>query len=216
VEGMKGRRRRMWLSSLLLLMHVFMGLVAKTTGLVGSAPLLPENRWRPEAEAHKSRVLKILEGGFAHQEPVRKDHHIQLPPSSARRAAKLALRDEAGRRGRSAGAKILKPHDDGFRKLNESHAVFNFLHEYYNIRGAKGTRLLGRWSPGLPRVTLQGATEEDLENGVLWNRGCTVHSEGVTYDAQEFFQDAEPSGASAFLWYHSLLASTARAEPILH
>jgi hypothetical protein len=225
VEGMKGRRTRMWLSSLILLVHVFTGLVEKTTGLVGRAPLLPENRWRPEAEAHKSRVLKILEEGFVHEPvqgppdtslPVRKNHHIQLPPSSARRAAKLALRDEAGRQGRPAGAKILKPHDDGFRKLNERHAVYNFLHEYYNIRGAKGTRRLGRWSPGLPRVTLQGATEEDLEKGILWNRGCTVHSEGVTYDAQEYFQDAEPSGASAFLWYHSLFASTARAEPILH
>ena len=114
----------MWLSSLILLVHVLMGLVAKTTGLVGRPPLLPENRWRPEAEAHKSRVLKILEEGFVH-EPVqgppdtslRKDHHIQLPPSSARRAAKLALRDEAGRRGRPAGAEILKPHDDGFRQL---------------------------------------------------------------------------------------------------
>lgn len=106
--------------------------------------------------------------------------------------------------------------DDGFRRLNERNAVFNFLHDYYNVRGAKGTRRLGRWAPGRALVTLEGATQADLDNAILSRVGCEVHCGGVTYDAEKHFRSAEPSAATPFMWYHSLLSSTAKAEPILH
>ena len=105
---------------------------------------------------------------------------------------------------------------DGFRKLNPQHAVFNFLHDYYNIRGAKGTRRLGRWSPGLSRVTLAGATEDDVASGALSSVGCELHAGGLTYDAALHFASAKPSAATPYLWYYDVLASTAAAEPVLH
>ena len=58
--------------------------------------------------------------------------------------------------------------EDGWLALSTTHPVYNFLEEYYHIRGAKGTRRLARFSAG-PAVTLQGATEADLggSGGVL-------------------------------------------------
>lgn len=105
---------------------------------------------------------------------------------------------------------------DGFRRLNPGHAVFNFLHDYYNIRGAKGARRLGRWSPGLSRVTLAGATGEDVDRGTLSPVACEVHAGGVTYDAAQHFASAAPSAATPYLWYHDVLAATEAAEPVLH
>ena len=105
---------------------------------------------------------------------------------------------------------------DGFRRLNPGHAVFNFLHDYYNIRGAKGARRLGRWSPGLSWVTLAGATGEDVDRGTLSPVACEVHAGGVTYDAAQHFASAAPSAATPYLWYHDVLAATEAAEPVLH
>ena len=151
----------------------------------GPAPIFPEDEWRRSAEAHRQRVLTLLEDGFAPEEKV--PHRFMATQKR-----------------------------DGFRKLNERHAVFNFLHEYYNIRGAKGTRRIGRWSPGVPVFTLQGATAQDLENGTLSPVGCTVHGRGITYDARTHFENASDGVATSFMWYHALLSATSQAEPVLH
>ena len=182
---------RPWVSAALLIHFVLPWLVCPITGLLPSAPVVPENVWRPAAEAHKRRIMHTLQEGFVTEDvPVR----FRRQPGQGEQPVK----------------------DDGFRKLNSRHAVFNFLHDYYNIRGAKGTRRLGRWSSGLAQVTLQGATAVDIKTGTLSPVGCEVTSEGVYYDAQKHFLSADPSAATPFMWYHSLLSATARAEPILH
>lgn len=175
-------------SAALLIHHVLAGLVRTSTGLIPSVPVLPESVWRPAAEAHKRRVLHILQEGFVNEEIPVRFRRQQVPPVE----------------------------DDGFRKLNSRHAVFNFLHDYYNIRGAKGTRRLGRWSSGLGHVTLLGATAADIRKGMLSPIGCEVTSEGVDYNAEKHFRSADPAQATPFMWYHQLLAATERAEPILH
>jgi len=157
----------------------------ETTPEEGASVSLAEHVWRPKAEAHKRRVLELLEEGFAPADHVPRRYEEQTKK-------------------------------DGFRKLNEKHAVFNFLHEYYNVRGAKGTRRMGRWSSGLPYVTLEGATAADVEAGTLNRLGCEVHAGGVTYDARRHFARAEPAAATPFLWYHSLLSATTSNKPILH
>ena len=79
-------------------------LVPQSVGLVGNAPVLPEQEWRPRAQAHKERVLRLLEDGFVQEDAVPQRY-------------------------------VAFWKNDGFRRLNERHAVFNFLNEYYNIRG---------------------------------------------------------------------------------
>ena len=102
---------------------------------------IPEPTWRAAASAHSERMRALVAPGFV----------------SA--AAHLAHDGKPSRR--FAGK------NDGWLALNPKHPVYNFLLEYYNVRGRKGTRRLGRWSPGLGLVTLEGATAA----GVL----CTVH-----------------------------------------
>jgi hypothetical protein len=91
---------------------------------------------------------------------------------------------------------------DGWKALDTKHPIYNFLVEYYNIKGAKGTRRLGRWSPdpslihqmdtnnvcnnkaverlslGQGGIFLEGATPDDM-GGTLYLRGATlVEGEG--------------------------------------
>ena len=49
---------------------------------------------------------------------------------------------------------------DSFRALDQQHAVYNFLHDYYHVKGAKGTRRLARWSAG-PSALLVGASDDE-------------------------------------------------------
>ena len=63
--------------------------------------------------------------------------------------------------------------DDGWRRLSKLHPVYNFLEEYYHIKGGKGTRRLARFSAGCS-VTLEGASGRDIERGVLGTCGATL------------------------------------------
>jgi len=85
-----------------------------------SAPVLPERQWRAAAAAHRARVLELLQPGFAKEEERREERAGRrkgaaglLPPSSSKRAAKRLSRASPPRE---------RPFDDGFRRLNESHA----------------------------------------------------------------------------------------------
>ena len=148
-----------------LFMLIGLTLIGCGTGMKGNIPVISEHLWRPAAAAHRQRVLDLLHEGFAseNKQPKGRVQPGLLSPSSSKRAAKMMALKQ--RRDEQRAARRDK--DDGFRRLNPNHAVFNFLLEYYNVRGAKGSRRLGRWSPGLGLVTLEGATAA----GVL----CTVH-----------------------------------------
>lgn len=186
------------------------------TGMKGRAPIISERLWRPAAAAHRQRVLGLLREGFLDEDnkSTGKTCGRSLPPSSTKRAAKIAVRQQ--QQDKAGASRMEKPVDDGFQRLNPDHAVFNFLHDYYNIRGAKGSRRLGRWSSGLSFVTLEGATAADLESGVLCPVGCKITPVGVTYDMEQHFKEAQPSAATAYMWYEKLLASTAQADPVLN
>ena len=160
--------------------------------LYGSCGLtLPEATWRSRADAHAERVRALLSPGF-------------VPAASQ----PLTQTGKPSRRVRVA--------DDGWRALSTTHPVYNFLEEYYHIRGAKGTRKLARFSAG-PSVTLQGATAADLvgSGGVLPSRGATVDARGVTFDAAAAHAAAYAADATPYLWYRDVLAATGAAEPVL-
>lgn len=102
------------------------------------------------------------------------------------------------------------------RPLDRRNPVFNFLSDYYHVKGLKGCRQLARWSASLPAgggVLLEGATADDLGDGVLHLRGATVLEGGVAYDAV-----AHCAGQSAapYVWHADVLAATEANEPVLH
>eukprot|EP00960_Hanusia_phi_P043881 756323-Hanusia_phi.AAC.5 len=88
-----------------------------------------------------------------------------------------------------------------FAALDPYNPIYNFLLEYYNVRGRKGTRKLARWSPGF--------------NALLCSKGTFVtHDEtgkrGLVYNLQEL---KTPDELATFNWYKSILASTAANAP---
>jgi hypothetical protein len=147
-----------------------------------------EPQWRTQSAAHADRMRSLLSPGFIDEAETR-------------------------RRGIHAATPL-----DGWRALDPEHPVYNFLLEYYALKGAKSMRRLGRWSPALSHggVLLEGAGQTEFENGCLSPRGATLVPEGVVYDAREFKRTATREQCAAFLWYRDVLAATSEATPILH
>lgn len=138
-----------------------------------------------------------------------------------------------------------KTFDPWLTALDPKHPVYNFLVEYYGLKGQKGTRRLARWSPkpellmqrndqisdvnqlltplhmeSEPQfggILLEGATEEDL-GGTLHLRGAIPHGDGIVFSPAMYFDDVEDKSkaASPYMWYRSIIQQTMISEPILH
>ena len=154
---------------------------------------IPEPTWRAAASAHSERMRALVAPGFV----------------SA--AAHLAHDGKPSRR--FAGK------NDGWLALNPKHPVYNFLLEYYSLKGAKSTRRLGRWSPkqdNADGVLLEGASDADVEAGHLSPKGAIFSEAGIVYEPRAFAQSATGGQAAAYLWYRDILARTLDAPPVLN
>ena len=153
---------------------------------------LPESIWRPAALAHTERMRALVSPGFVET------------------AEHLTHDKKPSRRFRHA--------NDGWRALDPRHPVYNFMLEYYALKGAKSTRRLGRWSPALSAdgVLLEGASSADIDCGRLSPRGAIETRSGICYDPREFQRGASREQCSSFLWYRSILSATSDAAPVLH
>lgn len=86
---------------------------------------------------------------------------------------------------------------DRWRPIDRANPVFNFLEEYYSVKGSKGVRRLARWSAALPSrststreesliddsdegIILLGATEDDISGGMLHMRGAELMTQTQT------------------------------------
>ena len=153
---------------------------------------LPESIWRPAALAHTERMRALVSPGFVET------------------AEHLTHDKKPSRRFRHA--------NDGWRALDPRHPVYNFMLEYYALKGAKSTRRLGRWSPALSAdgVLLEGASSADIDcDGSHRARAIETRS-GICYDPREFQRGASREQCSSFLWYRSILSATSDAAPVLH
>jgi len=112
----------------------------------------------------------------------------------------------------------MQPAKDGWKALDPKHPVYNFMLEYYALKGAKSMRRLGRWSPALDPegVRLEGAIAADVESGCLSPRGALFEPTGIVYDPRAFQRTAKREQCTSFLWYRSILAATSTAVPILN
>jgi hypothetical protein len=177
---------------------------------------IAESEWRPAAEQHQSQVRSLLSPGFLRNQEL-----------SARG------RSHNRREDQEPGASLWLP-------LDPRHPVFNFLIEYYGLKGAKGTRKLALWAPDFTALStgandraagsygaaaaLRGATERDL--GTLLHRRAAVvdPSMGILYDPIQYFSDKKHTLDSMdvvrligpYLWYQRILERTLQAEPVLH
>jgi hypothetical protein len=167
--------------------------------IMSTAKVITEKVWRTSAAAHQSRIRQILQDGltpFPHAINSGKERHANIQHT--------------------------------WTALDPKNPTFNFLVEYYGLKGVKGPRRLARWSPPLfdtGGVFLQGATEQDIGD-LLHLRGAILKPDGILYNPATFFHrydtstdytiDQASKAATPFLWYRSILQTTATHEPIFH
>lgn len=131
-----------------------------STTETGRIIMIQEKQWKEEARSHRDRIYSLLKPGLT---PM--NHAIN---SGCRRGGKRRL---------------MKEDDDieSFTALDSDHPVFNFMIEYYGLKGAKGTKKLGRWSPDpsllLTPASSQQNREIDSTNSDLWQTIMSI-SEG--------------------------------------
>ena len=108
---------------------------ARALSVVGTprVVILSENTWRHAASRHAERMRDLLGPGLTPP-----DHPLN---AGARRQNQRRKRD-------------------GWTALDPAHPVYNFLIEYYGLKGAKGPRRLARWSPD-PALLLQDDDDPD-------------------------------------------------------
>jgi hypothetical protein len=195
---------------------------------LGSVKRIPESTWRAEAETHQNRILELIRPGLTHSTD---------PLNSGKQRQRTAL--QLSRRKQESLSSSPRPVWTG---LDPRHPVYNFLIEYYGLKGVKGVKRLARWSPSPHRngVLLEGANVDDLADAVLHLRGAVLHNEGIVYNPSTFFSTSKqvvsssPSdstdnptdetnshlslvrAATPYLWYRSVLQQTLTAEPVLY
>ena len=110
---------------LVLSLSLLQTLVSLSTNTIAQSLKLitiSEKVWRKAAANHRKRIRSILQPGLT-------SRHDQINSGSR------------SRRQRTAQFK------DDWTALDPINPIYNFLTDYYGIKGSKGTRRLGRWSP---------------------------------------------------------------------
>eukprot|EP00522_Entomoneis_paludosa_P012169 CAMPEP_0172446948 /NCGR_PEP_ID=MMETSP1065-20121228/6376_1 /TAXON_ID=265537 /ORGANISM="Amphiprora paludosa, Strain CCMP125" /LENGTH=403 /DNA_ID=CAMNT_0013198137 /DNA_START=41 /DNA_END=1252 /DNA_ORIENTATION=+ len=179
---------------------------------------LSESVWRAQAAQHSRRIRELLQPGLTGS-----DHVLNTG-----RKRQLALSEK-------------KREPAAWTALNPQHPIYNFLIEYYGLKGVKGTRRLARWAPDpsllLNNMSVPPDTTEPPPQGILLEgadfevdlgdtlhlRGAMPHADGIVYNPAHYYGKGDDSqvekaqkAAIPFLWYRSVLTQTLQAEPILH
>lgn len=156
---------------------------------------IPETIWRTASQTHARRIRALLAPGLL---PVLPD--VPLNPSK-RYKQRYPYNDITSPLYFPPGG-----------CLDPQNPIYNFLIEYYGIKGIKNCRRLVRWSPpvlsssaytvdgkclevtndgdgdGDGGVMLIGATEDDVCSGILHLRGAQLQPNGVLYNPSNFFR----------------------------
>ena len=182
---------------------------------------IPEQVWRTAAQNHQQRIRTLLLPGLTSLEdpmnsgmkrrPHNKRHDPPIPSSLWQQSPPWE-----------------------WTTLDPKNPVYNFLIEYYGLKGAKGPRRLARWSPTLNPlvgrdengILLEQATEDDLGDTLHLRGAMLVENEGIVYSPGNYFGKADSTtvssreeaakAATPYLWYRSILQQTLQAEPVLH
>ncbi len=198
---------------------------------------LPESVWRTAALEHQQQIYNLLKPGLTdrHTHPINTGQQRPSPPSH---------RYDDGNDDDDDDKHHNK--DVTWTALDPTNPIYNFLIEYYGIKGVKGVKRLARWSPGLychyqmgsddssnylgGSVLLEGANERDFSS-LLHLRGAIMEDDGILYCPQTYYNekliDKETDNdneqrpksirtVAPFLWYRAVLEQTVTAEPVLY
>ena len=162
--------------------NIYRSNTKKDNGVISS--ILQESEWREQAQRHAERIYTILSPGMLPMETFTNANR-KIKQQQQRQHLSYAEENNPN----------LSISSLPWRGLDPYHPIYNFLIEYYGIRGAKGCRKLGRWSPPLTcshdnddddefenipapdnnRVLLEGASKQNDfggSDGILHSRGA--------------------------------------------
>ncbi len=105
---------------------------------------ISEKVWRNAASHHRKRIYDLLKPGFT-------SRNDQVNTGNRRR------RNDTTTTTNNNNSIV----NDEWKSLDPIHPIYNFLIEYYGLKGAKGPRRLGRWSPN-PSLLLQPCSNEEI------------------------------------------------------
>jgi hypothetical protein len=196
---------------------------SRQVSMMATAPIkrIAEPIWRSAARQHQEVIWELLRPGLTSPE-----HPIN---SGQQRQQKKRVRSSQLQHSHEYNSNI------HWTALDPQNPVFNFLIEYYGIKGTKGSKRLARWSPGWhshsATVYLEGAQEEDLAS-ILHLRGASIEEAdgGILYCPRQYFHEHRAASTSdpestrtkliptiaAYLWYRAVLQQTLSAEPVLY
>lgn len=172
---------------------------------------ISEGTWRSAALTHRQTIRELLKDGLTNN-----SSHLLM------------------NRGRSTNNKSPNHpnhhpgNEQDWTPLDPRHPVYNFLIEYYGIKGSKGPRRLARWSPcpslllSCPEspeivakgILLEGASMEWDLGDCLHLRGAMPHQDGIVYSPSKYFESTSRENvAEVYIWYRDLLRQTLESEP---
>jgi hypothetical protein len=160
---------------------------------------IPEAIWRSAARKHQEAIWDMLQPGLTPP-----DHPIN---SGQQRQHK--------RRWGADGAFHNNSSNIHWTALDPKNPVYNFLIEYYGIKGTKGVKRLARWSPGWhaqsATLLLENTQEEDWAS-ILHLRGSSI----VEEEEEEKFPNGLGSGGILYCprqYFHPPSRSSAVSDP---
>mmetsp|Transcript_13350 Transcript_13350/g.28986 ORF Transcript_13350/g.28986 Transcript_13350/m.28986 type:complete len:611 (-) Transcript_13350:36-1868(-) len=122
---------------------------------------IPEAIWRQAATDHRQRIKSLIEPGLvdadhALMKVVRKQYRIQMIANKNENEWK-----EQNDNNSNSKHSIIEDDKTWMTMMDPKHPVYNFLVEYYGLKGLKGPKRLARWSPS---VGLFFFNEDDRED----------------------------------------------------
>ena len=145
---------------------------------------ISEQTWRMASQDHSRRIREIISPGLTAPE-----HHLNT--GLQRQWRQRERRENRGERqtpaqdgDNAANASIY----DSITALDPKHPVYNFLIEYYGLKGTKGVRRLLKWPPGMQETAIGGTQQETLMSEILL----------VAASEQDFFKILLAKGAGIF------------------
>lgn len=177
---------------------------------------IPESTWRNQALDYQTEIHTLLKPGM-----MMEGEDASAPSLSALRQQRHRHRNGGTPKAAATRSTLPTPKLE-WTALDLKHPVYNFLIEYYGIKGAKGVKRLARWAPSFALdvnhhdddnendrwggILLQGATMEDYsDDGALLhlkgstlipNEGILFHHPSVTYNNQDIMNGLSSSSVS--------------------
>jgi len=157
---------------------------------------IPEGIWREAASDHRERIGTLLKPGLVGWD------HPMMASISASRKRKLRNKTKAQKRsnpnGIAAGDDATGPEESDYDEnsettltmLDHKHPVYNFLVEYYGLKGLKGPKRLARWSPGVG-VFFLGEEDSVSDSRTTTTPGSSTMSVRTIRSVNDYYKASE-------------------------